>query len=195
MYDIMENFRFHRGCSVFQSFLDFFDVHDVFFRKGDPYKLFLRELSGKQFGQGLFTVFKEKDIKEWQKNIAYAFPAYKNKTALFGYDWLGRCFGVSEDKKDKGKVLLFEIGTGQVLSTDCSFEEFINHEIPLNSDACLASQFHEQWLGAAEKPLVYGRCVGYKVPLFLGGKDDISNLEDSDMDVYWSILSQILRQI
>lgn len=39
----------------------------------------------------------------------------------------------------------------------------------------------------------YGRCAGYVIPLFLGGADDITNLEDSDMEVYWNIMTQILK--
>ena len=41
----------------------------------------------------------------------------------------------------------------------------------------------------------YKNCVGYKVPLFLGGKDAISNYEETDMEVYWSISAQIISQI
>ena len=34
-----------------------------------------------------------------------------------------------------------------------------------------------------------------KVPIFLGGEDDVSNLEDSDMEVYWEIMPQIAAQL
>jgi Domain of unknown function (DUF1851) len=37
------------------------------------------------------------------------------------------------------------------------------------------------------------QCVGYQVPLFLGGKDSLENLEITDLDVYWSLSGQ-LRQ-
>ncbi|WP_434798222.1 T6SS immunity protein Tdi1 domain-containing protein [Terrisporobacter vanillatitrophus] len=36
--------------------------------------------------------------------------------------------------------------------------------------------------------------MGYKVPLFLGGEDDISNLEEIDMEVYWSVTGQLNSQ-
>ena len=41
----------------------------------------------------------------------------------------------------------------------------------------------------------FGRCAGYKVPLFLGGDDIVENLEDSDMEVYWEVLTQAKRLI
>lgn len=34
-----------------------------------------------------------------------------------------------------------------------------------------------------------------KVPLFLGGEDIISNLEYSDMDVSWTVLTQVIESI
>ena len=42
-------------------------------------------------------------------------------------------------------------------------------------------------------PLKADECVGYRVPLFLGGQDVVDNLEVSDLGVYWSLCAQ-LRQ-
>jgi Domain of unknown function (DUF1851) len=42
-------------------------------------------------------------------------------------------------------------------------------------------------------PLGTMQCTGYKVPLFLGGKDPAENLEVIDLEVYWSLSGQ-LRQ-
>lgn len=180
---------------MFQKFLEYFGINKTVIQNIDPYEAFIKAFSGLQFGNGLFSVFSDNDINIWQRNVTYAFPISEESISLFAYDWLGNCFGIAKDEKNSGKVLLFEIGTGEILSTDCYFEDFINCEIPLNSEVCLASQFYKEWLSNAGKPPVYGRCIGYKVPLFMGGKDEITNLEDSDMDVYWSILSQILNHI
>lgn len=120
---------------------------------------------------------------------------YIQENYIFGYDWLGNCFGISKDEKNSDKVILLEIGTGEILSTECYFEDFINNEIPYNADACLASQFYETWLNNGGTTAKYGRCIGYKVPLFMGGQDDITNLEESDMDVYWGILSQLIIKL
>ena len=37
-------------------------------------------------------------------------------------------------------------------------------------------------------------CVGYKIPLFLGGNDEISNLEITDMEIYWGICGQLITK-
>jgi hypothetical protein len=39
--------------------------------------------------------------------------------------------------------------------------------------------------------LGFNECVGYRTPLFLGGSDDVANLEISDIDVYWTIMGQL----
>lgn len=91
--------------------------------------------------------------------------------------------------------MLFEIGTGEVLVIESNFLDFINIELPQNHNACLAYSFYQDWLKNGGEAVNYGQCIGYKIPLFLGGKDEISNLEISDMDVYWTVLAQFKSQI
>ena len=55
--------------------------------------------------------------------------------------------------------------------------------------------FFEEWKNYSNVKLKYGRCAGYKIPLFLGGEDIVSNLEDNDMEVYWEIMTQIIAQL
>ena len=45
------------------------------------------------------------------------------------------------------------------------------------------------------KEIGYNECLGYKVPLFLGGKDSIENYELSDIEVYWGIVSQLFKKV
>ncbi|WP_277621809.1 T6SS immunity protein Tdi1 domain-containing protein, partial [Caballeronia zhejiangensis] len=40
----------------------------------------------------------------------------------------------------------------------------------------------------------YEECVGYRIPLFLGGKDVMDNLETSNLDVYWTLMAQLIRK-
>ena len=41
--------------------------------------------------------------------------------------------------------------------------------------------------------LKHSECVGYKVPIYLNGKDEVSNLEVSDMEVYWGIMAPLMN--
>lgn len=94
---------------------------------------------------------------------------------------------------------MFKIGTNDILEIPCFFEKFLIEEIPLNSDACLAEPFFNEWMDYSmdysKKELRHGRCIGYKIPLFLGGADTVANLEDSDMEVYWGVITQIKNQV
>ena len=58
-----------------------------------------------------------------------------------------------------------------------------------------AASFFAAWARAPAGLLLLelAQCVGYKMPLFLGGKHVLENLEVIDIDVYWSISGQ-LRQ-
>lgn len=180
---------------MFQKFIKYFDVKEQAMLNIESYKEFLDAFSGEQFGNGLFTFFREDDIDVWHKNVIGSFSMFGESLSLFGHDWQGNCFGIIQDEKKSDEVILFEVGTGEVLSMGCSFEDFINNEIRINSDACLASPFYEKWLKNGGSTSKYGRCIGYKVPLFMGGEDNITNLEESDMDVYWSVLSQLARKL
>ncbi len=54
--------------------------------------------------------------------------------------------------------------------------------------------FFNEWFEAnGNFVLPHNKCVGYKVPLFLNGEDDIENLEVSDMEVYWEIMMPLMN--
>jgi hypothetical protein len=89
---------------------------------------------------------------------------------------------------------MMEPGTGDALEVPWPFALF--HE-QLNDlrEPGLAAGFFSEWARANPGlvPVKPGECVGYRVPLFLGGKDTVDNLEMIDLEVYWSMCGQ-LRQ-
>ncbi len=89
---------------------------------------------------------------------------------------------------------MIEPGTGQVLEIPFSFQSFHENLDDLREPA-LAESFFSRWATANRDrvPLDLRACVGYKVPLFLGGPDEVDNLEVIDLGVYWSVCGQ-LRQ-
>lgn len=176
---------------MLSEFLLYFKEHDIEKYSADLYNDFIFQLGGKSFGNGLFNSFSTDNVDKWSEIVNQAYPEFKNQHRLFGFDWLGRCFGIDLRERTQGKILMFEIGTNDVLQIPCSFQEFLNEEIPLHSDACLAEPFFNEWMKYSKESITYGRCVGYKIPLFLGGEDTIANLENSDMEVYWGIITQI----
>ncbi|MCR5593872.1 MAG: hypothetical protein K6F79_09040 [Saccharofermentans sp.] len=61
-----------------------------------------------------------------------------------------------------------EIGTGEVLNIGCTLQKFLEEEIPVYADDCLAYRFYKEWKNNNPEDIPFGKCVGYKVPLFLG---------------------------
>lgn len=176
---------------MLDNFLDYFSEKTEVTYSGNMYNDFIMQLGGRRFGRGLFSSFSDDNVNKWTQIITEAYPEFKDKFAVFGYDWLGRCFGIDIREKAGESILMFEIGTNNILHIPCSFERFLNEEIPLHSDACLAEPFFNEWMEYSKTEIQYGRCAGYKIPLFLGGEDAVSNLEDSDMEVYWGIMAQV----
>lgn len=152
---------------------------------------FLKVYGGKSFLNGMYRIFKRCDVAKWDEIIRKSYPRYNGKLDIFGFDWLGRIFAVDIERD---AVLLFEPGTGEVLDIQVSFIDFHNAEIPKSHNACLASSYFNEWYEANNRyTLDYNQCVGYKVPLFLGGVDEIGNLEISDMEVYWEIMMPLMN--
>jgi hypothetical protein len=89
---------------------------------------------------------------------------------------------------------MLEPGTGEALEIPSSITEFHSLELVQYADAAVAISFFQEWLRFGGAPPAYDQCVGYKRPLYLGGTDDITNLELSDFDVYWTISAQLLAK-
>jgi hypothetical protein len=151
---------------------------------------------GCSFEKGLYRLHKLNNIKQWNNMVLQAFPEFEGRIECFGYDWLGRHFALDLARLEAGEaqILMLEPGTCEVLEIPCNFIEFHNEEIPNYHDACLASNFYSEWLSKHPMNLSSEECIGYKVLLFLGGEDTISNLEKGNMDVYWSLCTELIRQ-
>jgi len=174
---------------MFKKFYDFVGLKDQKY-VADIVE-FMDSFGGKTFLNGLYRIHKNEDIAKWNKILKNSFPKFKNEIQVFGYDWLGRNFAL--DKK-RNIVLIFEPGTGEILNTQESFVNFHNNEIPQYHDACLASNFFDEWFKSNNNFILpHNKCVGYKVPLFLNGDDNIENLEISDMEVYWEIIMPLMN--
>ena len=174
---------------MFEAFLNFVGFYDG--EKVKNEKEFLKLYSGKSFLNGMYRLFKEEDVPKWTAIVEEAFPAYRGTFFIFGFDWLGRIFAVA---KKTGTILLFEPGTGDVLEAPMTFEEFHDETIALSPEDCIASEAYEEWREANNNyALPYNECAGYKVPLFLNGDDEIENMEASDMEVYWTIMSSMIQ--
>jgi len=160
----------------------------------------LRELiarfGGASFNGGLYRIVRGADISRWNERVSLGFPEYAERITCFGYDWLGRAFAADADRREQGQlgVLLFEPGTGEVLAVPANVETFHDVELVRNSDRALASSAYTEWVAREGAVPAYAECIGYKIPLFLNGKDTFENMELSDLDVYWHLMGQLIVQ-
>jgi hypothetical protein len=163
----------------------------------DGYLELADRFAGCSFENGLYRLHDATSGPLALSWIAEAFPEFAGRVCPFGYDWLGRQFAVDAGRQQAGRplVLLLEPGTGQALEIPRQFADFHSEELVQHRDAALASGFFEDWADAqgAVLPLAQGDCVGYRVPLFLGGRDTVDNLELLDLDVYWTLCAQLRR--
>ncbi|WP_245235391.1 T6SS immunity protein Tdi1 domain-containing protein [Mesorhizobium erdmanii] len=156
----------------------------------------LSSFGGVSFNHGLYRIVGAKDLPAWSDRITRGFPAFAGRITSFGYDWLGRTFAVDTKTTEEGEpgVVMFEPGTGQALQIPANVQTFHEVELQDYEDAALASNFYKAWRGSGGAAPTYDQCIGYNVPLFLGGKDESENLELTDLEVYWHIVGQLIAK-
>jgi hypothetical protein len=150
--------------------------------------------AGCSFENGIYRLHDAGTGPRGEAWIAQSFPQFAARARPFGYDWLGRQFAVDCGRLEGGEplVLLFEPGTGEALEIPFSFTGF-HEQLGELREPALAGSFFASWSQANPDalPLEVSQCVGYKVPLFLSGKDALENLEVVDLEVYWSLTGQL----
>lgn len=158
------------------------------------YAEFSEEFAGRTFEGGLYRVHDDRSGPEAEAFISEAFPDFAGRVCPFGFDWLGRQFGLDATRVENEQelILMMEPGTGQALEIPFSFSSFHAQLFELREPA-LAESFFRSWAEPrpGSIPLDPLTCVGYQVPLFLGGRDEIDNLEVIDVAVYWALCGQL----
>ncbi len=119
--------------------------------------------------------------------------------SVFAYDWLGRLHAIDAggNWSRPGSVVRFSPGTGDIESPTrkpSTLDEYLLDLLPKNARDWLSADYFEDWLAAGGRPLNPTECAGYRIPLILGGEDDVPNLEIADLDVYLSFMGQIVTQ-
>ena len=162
------------------------------------YSEFASVFAGTSFGGGLYRFHHENSGVNASNWLDEAFPEFRGALAPFGFDWLGRQFALDPSRVIAGEaqVMMLEPGTGYALEILASFSDFHDDVLVNQSDAALASSFFDEWQSVRnviDSPLAFTECVGYRVPLFLGGVDSVENVEVVDMDVYWALSAQLIQ--
>ncbi len=75
-----------------------------------------------------------------------------------------------------------------------TFSELLDIEMIQNCEAVLCASAFKEWINRKPGLLPFKRCVGYRQPLFLNGKDGPDNMEEAELDVYVTITGQLFRR-
>ena len=152
-------------------------------------------LGGCVADEGLYRVHAPIDVIERTRMVEAAMPDVRGRIVCFGEDWLGGQFALDRARVDGSDnlVLLLEPGTGEMLEIPATVRLFHDTELVDFTDAALGVSFYAEWRTSTgdDRPIDDGTCVGYRVPLFLGGADTVSNLERTDLAVYWHLTGEL----
>jgi hypothetical protein len=154
----------------------------------------LKRHGGAIFENGLYRLHTFESCLRWSSIIPEYFEAYQNNMLPFGFDWMGRQFCMST--ADSGSIYLFDPATEEVLDIDQSLHSL--HNVLFTNDA--ADVLDAELFGRLRafyslQEISFDQCLGFRIPLFLGGVDALENYEICNMEVYWEITKQLKRQV
>ena len=156
-------------------------------------------LGGYVSADGLYRVYRFARQSAVTAIVEEAMPSVRGRIVCFGGDWLGRQFALDKSRQegDENLVLMLEPGTGQALEIPATVRLFHDTELVEFADEALGVGFYESWRAVSGdwEPLDERSCVGYRTPLFLGGLDNVTNLERTDLDVYWHLMGELHRAV
>jgi hypothetical protein len=158
----------------------------------------LGEWGGISFNSGLYRLHSEASSHAATAAIRSYLQDGWNDAIAFAFDWLGRNFVVSPHRwSDQNPLIhLVDVGEGSVFEVPMGIAEFHDVELTEHAEDTLAVDWFLEWRAAHNNMrLEFNQCVGYRKPLFLGGTDADENLEIADVEVYWSLMSQIYGQV
>jgi hypothetical protein len=155
---------------------------------------FFNECGGRSFENGLYRTHTASSSLSWNVLVTTFFPQYGSDLILFGFDWMGRQFGI--DLTRTVTIVMFDPSTAESFRVESGIAAFHNIDLLREEDDLLSKsnclEIKEK-LGIDE--LGFAECIGYKRPLFIGGEDSIDNYQKQNLEVYWEFNCQIYLQI
>jgi hypothetical protein len=146
------------------------------------------------YNDGLYAIIARKEATALTQLVETVFPTAPGKLAAFAVDWMGRVFcadGYNLDSQGAPTISFFDLAEPTSFATDVDFETFHNvTAVDDMADVFNLEQF-SRWTAENKPPADGKSCIGYKVPLFLGGEDDQENMERTDRLVYLEMLTAL----
>lgn len=154
----------------------------------------LGEFGGATLSDGFYRFHTAESCQAGNSACADLVRGFEGRFHVFAFDWLGRHLAVDlRPASADGKVIAVDPGAGEHLATGCTFGEW--HDAVAAPDDPLAYCLYKEWreVNPSAGPLRFHQAIGYKVPVFLGGTDEVANLEIIDLGVYFKLCTQLAR--
>lgn len=168
---------------------------DPFLLSTPGYAELAERFAGCTFEAGLYRVFDAAAGAKATDLARAVYPGGARRLYPFAMDWLGRMFALDADRVVDGEpqIMLLEIGTGDALEVPYGLVAFHDEHLTDDPEPALAVTGWGAWSESHPDavPLPTEKCVGYELPLFVGGRDDPDNMEVSDWEVYWTVVGRL----
>lgn len=194
MINIFKEFDLHNRitCIDHNYYNQFAPNVDIFAFSNPKLEKIFDIYAGCSISRGLFRFHTIGSSSIWTNIITTYFGKYKGLVCCFAFDWMGRQFGIS---KTGEYIYMFDPATGEVLELQEAIDTFLNEDLVKYKNETFNCELFTDILDLYGKDLEFNKCFGFKVLLFLGGKDELKNYEITDMEVYWEMNYQIFNQI
>jgi len=188
----LSDFSRHYNCTDIEKsrYSEFAEVGEVALNRSVQMQSLINQYAGATFDHGLFRIHNQGSFYRWTKLAFEYFKKFDGFALVFGFDWMGRQFALNEPE-NSNVILMLDPATAEAFELEASLEEFFNTDLVEGKEDFLEATKFQTINKRAKTDLPFDHCVGFIKPLFLGGKDEILNLEDSDMEVYWELNRQI----
>ena len=150
------------------------------------------------YNDGTYTLLARPEAAYMTELAAGVFPVAAGRFTVFAADWMGRLFATDTSELDGGDsatVTCFDLAEPSSFTTEANFHDFHNVVAVEQMDDLLNMNQYREWVESGPSPGDGERCVGYKVPLFLGGEDSVGNMELADRSVYLHLMVEMFRSI
>jgi hypothetical protein len=150
-------------------------------------------MAGVTLAGGFYRFHTPASVRRSNEACARLINGFEGRFSVFAFDWLGRELAVDIRDASEGAVICVDPGGGEYLTTDCPLSEW--HDAVAGEQDPIAYPFYLDWRRAnpGAGPLAFTHAIGYKGPLFLGGEDEVANLEVCDREVYFDLCTQLAR--
>jgi len=134
-----------------------------------------------------------KDSIKWNNAVEYAFPEFKTRVHCVASTWIGKQISLDRANQNE-RMLILDIGIGEAFEIECAPKIFFKEKSVVRNDLLFDTDLYLAWRKTCSDTIPEGQCCGFKVPLYLGGKYSVDNMEITDLEVYWHLFGQLFQK-